>query len=145
MTPFGASSPPGVQAPGSHLFEATITHSPETDPVVRRKPLPTASPVIPTHPRGSGPSPSWSSSSSLYSIRSLSQADPPARFSPLQSPASIYSHSPGSSVANSLSSPVSNTGAPSSARGDPSLYTRRTIDRYDNTRSSTLLFPLHPL
>ncbi|RDW76425.1 uncharacterized protein DSM5745_06417 [Aspergillus mulundensis] len=138
MTPFGASSHPGVQvqAPGSHLFEATITQSPKADPVVRRKPLPTASPVIPTHPRGSGPSPSRSSSSSLYSIRSLSQADPAARFSPLQSPASIYSHSRSSSVANSISSLVSNAGAPSSVRGDPSLYARRTIDRTNPVRSS---------
>lgn len=111
-----------------HLPEATtpVPDSSKPDPaLVRRKPLPpTASPVIPPHPRRSGPS--TSSSSSLYSNRSLSQADPP----PLRSSVSLP-HSRGSSLANSLSSPPSNSAVPSSAaRGDPSLFSRRTLDRY---------------
>lgn len=109
--------------PGLGLFQSHSPVSPKPDPaLVRRKPLPpTASPAIPTqHPRRSGPS--TSSASSLYSNRS-SQADLPPRSSfPVP-------HSRGSSFANSLSSPVSGS-APSSARGDASLFARRNPERY---------------
>ncbi|KAL4741394.1 hypothetical protein BDV11DRAFT_182986 [Aspergillus similis] len=137
---------------GGYLPEATIVPgvpahplpSPKPDPtptVVRRKPLP-ASPVIAAHSRRSRPSLPASSSSSLYSTRSL-QADPPARSSPLQSPASHYSHSRNSSVANSLSSFVSNSAAQSAVRGEPSLFARRAIDKTDRfPRSSPLKTPL---
>ncbi|KAL5045795.1 hypothetical protein BDW71DRAFT_183411 [Aspergillus fruticulosus] len=164
MAPGWSPPPPGTRArasvtdtlsTGAYLPEATIVPevpahplpSPKPDPtttVVRRKPLPASSPVIAAHSRRSGPSLSASSSSSShYSTRSLSQADPPARSSPLQSPASHYSHSRGSSVANSFSSSVSNSAVQSSVRGDPSLYARRTIDKTDRfPRSSPLKTPL---
>jgi hypothetical protein len=151
MAPGWSPPSPGIRArasvtdtlsAGAYLPEATIVSgvpahplpSSKPDPtatVVRRKPLPASSPVIAARSRRSGPSLSASSSSSLYSTRSLSQADPPARSSPLQSPASHYSHSRNSSVANSLSSFVSNSAAQSSVRGEPSLFARRTIDKTD--------------
>ncbi|CBF87924.1 hypothetical protein AN1213.2 [Aspergillus nidulans FGSC A4] len=163
MAPGWSPPSPGIRArasvtdtlsAGAYLPEATIVSgvpahplpSPKPDPtatVVRRKPLPASSPVIAARSRRSGPSLSVSSSSSLYSTRSLSQADPPARASPLQSPASHYSHSRNSSVANSLSSFVSNSAAQSSVRGEPSLFARRTIDKTDRfPRSSPLKTPL---
>ncbi|KAL4916245.1 hypothetical protein BDW62DRAFT_108673 [Aspergillus aurantiobrunneus] len=153
----GWISPPVSGAPASatdsvaagayhpHLPEAATgpgypLPSPKSDPaLVRRKPLPpTASPVIPPPHPHSGPS--RSSASSIYSNRSFSQADPPPPASYLQSPVSL-SHSRGSSLANSLSSPVSNYAAPSSSvRGDSSLFARREFDRFP--RGSPLKTPL---
>ncbi|KAL4969152.1 uncharacterized protein BDV14DRAFT_166420 [Aspergillus stella-maris] len=139
--------PPGARASATvatgayhpHLPEATTVAnhpppSPKNDPaLVRRKPLPsTASPVFPNQSsRRSGQSVS-SSSSSLYSNHSLPDFPPPPRSLSYRS----QPHSRGSSVANSLS-PVSNS---ASVRGDPSLFARRTIDRFP--QGSPLKTPL---
>ncbi|KAL3480205.1 hypothetical protein BJX99DRAFT_36335 [Aspergillus californicus] len=133
----GWTSPPAPDARSSssvatgayhlHQPEATTiqpTPSPKTNPaLVRRKPLPSRT--------------STSSASSIYSNPSFSHADYPPPF--VQSPVSLR-HSGSSSVYSNHSSAVPNSPAAASVHGDPSLFARRTFDRFP--RGSPLKTPL---